>query len=84
MAKEKKDTDQKTRHRMDESELREHIFHCFESRRFWKLKELNAELQQPQDHLKKMLDELCIHHRKGEHKTQFELKPEFKGVEQED
>ena len=70
--------DSKMRQKMPEEELREHIFNMFEKQAFWKLKELNAELHQPEGHLKKMLDELCIHHRKGEHKTQFELKEEYK------
>ena len=75
---EKKEIDTKTRHKMDEDELREHIFNCFGRQSFWKLKELNGELHQPEPHLKGVLDKLCIHHRKGEHKTMYELRPEFK------
>ena len=64
--------------KMSKEELKNVIFHHFEERDFWALKELNSHVHQPEGFLKEMLKEICIYHRKGLNKSCYELKPQYK------
>uniref|UniRef100_M4BT53 Uncharacterized protein n=1 Tax=Hyaloperonospora arabidopsidis (strain Emoy2) TaxID=559515 RepID=M4BT53_HYAAE len=62
----------------DEDELKNLVFHHFEEREYWPLKELNFHCRQPESFLKEVLKEICIYHRKGPNKSCYELKPQYK------
>lgn len=64
--------------KMDKEEVKNLIFHHFEEREFWPLKELNTHVRQPDGYLKEVMKELCVYHRKGLYKSCYELKPQYK------
>ncbi|GLE01970.1 hypothetical protein PINS_up010808 [Pythium insidiosum] len=64
--------------KMSKDELKNLVFHHFEEREFWPLKELNYHCRQPESFLKEILKEICVYHRKGPNKSCYELKPQYK------
>lgn len=71
------------RARMDEGELLTLLFELFESPRgspFWNLSELATRTDQPESFLKGVMEKICVHIRKGPHKNQYILKPEYRSV----
>ncbi|EQC39285.1 hypothetical protein SDRG_03488 [Saprolegnia diclina VS20] len=64
--------------KMDREALKNQIFHYFEQREYWPLKELNAHCRQPEAYLKEILKEICVYHKKGPNKSCYELQPHFK------
>ena len=64
--------------KMDTEALKNLVFHYFEEREFWPLKELNSHCKQPEGVLKEILKEICIYHRKGLNKSCYELKSQYK------
>ncbi|DAZ97085.1 TPA: hypothetical protein N0F65_001269 [Lagenidium giganteum] len=64
--------------KMSKDELKNLVFHHFEEREFWPLKELNYHCRQPESFLKEVLKEICVYHRKGPNKSCYELKPQYK------
>ncbi|TMW56969.1 hypothetical protein Poli38472_002894 [Pythium oligandrum] len=64
--------------KMSKDELKNLVFHYFEEREYWPLKELNYHCRQPESFLKEILKDICIYHRKGPNKSCYELKPEYK------
>ncbi|KAL4115308.1 hypothetical protein PRIC2_013472 [Phytophthora ramorum] len=51
--------------KMSKDELKNLVFHHFEERDYWPLKELNYHCRQPESFLKEVLKEICVYHRKG-------------------
>jgi len=66
------------RERMDRDKLMEQIFSLFSKHDYWSLKDINMHLVQPVNYLKTILDEVCIYHASGPHKSSYELKPEYR------
>nr|CCA13952.1 conserved hypothetical protein [Albugo laibachii Nc14] len=64
--------------KMSKDELKDLVFHHFDERDFWPLKELNSHCRQPESFLKEVLKEICVYHRKGPNKSCYELKPQYK------
>ncbi|GAB9468476.1 hypothetical protein Gpo141_00005792 [Globisporangium polare] len=64
--------------KMSKDELKNLVFHHFEERDYWPLKELNYHCRQPESFLKEVLKEICVYHRKGPNKSCYELKPQYK------
>ncbi|CEG37117.1 transcription initiation factor iif subunit beta-like [Plasmopara halstedii] len=64
--------------KMSKDELKNLVFHHFEERDYWPLKELNYHCRQPESLLKEILKEICVYHRKGPNKSCYELKPQYK------
>ncbi|KUF75975.1 Transcription initiation factor IIF subunit beta [Phytophthora nicotianae] len=64
--------------KMSKDELKNLVFHHFEEREYWPLKELNYHCRQPESLLKEVLKEICVYHRKGPNKSCYELKPQYK------
>ncbi|KAG2778785.1 hypothetical protein JG687_00009088 [Phytophthora cactorum] len=64
--------------KMSKDELKNLVFHHFEEREYWPLKELNYHCRQPESMLKEVLKEICVYHRKGPNKSCYELKPQYK------
>uniref|UniRef100_K3X0Z8 Uncharacterized protein n=1 Tax=Globisporangium ultimum (strain ATCC 200006 / CBS 805.95 / DAOM BR144) TaxID=431595 RepID=K3X0Z8_GLOUD len=64
--------------KMSKDELKNLVFHHFEEREYWPLKELNYHCRQPESFLKEVLKEICVYHRKGPNKSCYELKPQYK------
>ncbi|KAG5175844.1 transcription initiation factor IIF, beta subunit-domain-containing protein [Tribonema minus] len=62
----------------DRGVLRGRLFEMFGQQERWAFKELNAHLNQPDDHLKGVLREISEMHRSGPHRNQYELKAEYK------
>eukprot|EP01027_Heterolobosea_sp_BB2_P006810 GEZU01010227.1.p1 GENE.GEZU01010227.1~~GEZU01010227.1.p1 ORF type:complete len:295 (+),score=65.89 GEZU01010227.1:69-953(+) len=65
------------RQRIEKDELENMLFKAFESKQYWSLKELTEYTSQPVTFLKEILNELCILHKSGKHKSKYELKPEY-------
>ncbi|KAL0488481.1 transcription initiation factor TFIIF subunit beta [Acrasis kona] len=64
--------------RMNKDELEDLVFKLFRQKAFWKLNDLVEETEQPVQYLKKdILEKMCIYHRGGEHKGEYELKEEY-------
>ncbi|RMX67942.1 hypothetical protein DD238_000570 [Peronospora effusa] len=64
--------------KMSKDELKNLVFHHFEEREYWPLKELNYHCRQSESFLKEVLKEICVYHRKGPNKSCYELKPQYK------
>lgn len=76
--KKKEDLVQDKMTRMPRSELIELIFSCFRRQEHWSLTALREYTQQPVVYLKEVLNEVCTYNKKGEHRSTFELRPEFR------
>lgn len=73
------------RARMDENQLITLVFYFFELSSppgwpFWGLSELAELTDQPENFLRGVMEKLCIHIRKGPHKNQYILKPEYRSA----
>jgi len=67
---------QDKRERKDKNILLEEIFHLFEKKTHYTLKELLDATKQPPAYLKETLNEVCNFIKKGQNKSTYELKPE--------
>lgn len=68
--------------RMDPEKLQEMLFTLFEKQPRYTFSELATQTAQPQDFLKKSLDEICVKVREG-NKLLYEIKPEYKNGNEE-
>ncbi|CAG8984215.1 hypothetical protein HYALB_00004198 [Hymenoscyphus albidus] len=62
--------------RMPQNELLDRLFSCFSRHRYWPMKALRQELQQPEAYLRETLDRIAILHKSGPFATNWGLKPE--------
>ncbi|KAJ8909041.1 hypothetical protein NDN08_005739 [Rhodosorus marinus] len=58
------------------------LFQLFEKRSHWSLTEIADALDEPQQRLKALLGEACVYNKSGPHRNMYELRDEFKTVEQ--
>jgi transcription initiation factor TFIIF subunit beta len=61
---------------MPENELLDRLFVCFRRYKYWSMKALKAELQQPEAYLRDVLDKIAVLAKTGTFATQWSLKPE--------
>lgn len=73
----KTQTQQNKKVRMEPERLQEMLFTLFEKQPRYTFSELATQTAQPQDFLKKSLDEICVKVRDG-NKLFYEIKPEYK------
>ncbi|CAM9934053.1 unnamed protein product [Chrysoparadoxa australica] len=66
------------RERLEPSVLRSRLFHMFSQEARWTFKDLNGLLNQPDEHLKSVIKEICEMHRTGPYRNQYELKAEYR------
>jgi len=64
--------------KIDRTILRGKLFEFFSLKEQWTLKDLNARLNQPDEHLKLVLKEIADLHRTGLYRNNYELKMEYK------
>ncbi len=62
---------------MPQNKLLDLIYDCFKRYKYWPLKSLKAELDQPEAYLKQSLELVAHLVRQGTHAMTWELKPEF-------
>ncbi|ROT40096.1 transcription initiation factor iif [Sodiomyces alkalinus F11] len=68
--------------RMDEAELREALLDAFTNRyQYWKMSVLKATFNQPEAYLRQELEKVAALNRSGPHANEWELKPEFKFIQ---
>ncbi|GJQ15792.1 hypothetical protein GpartN1_g7583.t1 [Galdieria partita] len=60
------------------------LFQLFERKPRWSIRELNNEIQIPTSRLKTIVNEVCLIHRSGPLRGQYELKDEYKTKQQRD
>lgn len=68
---------------MPENELLDKIYTCFRRYKYWPMKALRAELQQPEAYLRETLDKIAVLDKSGRFATHWHLKMEqgdFEGV----
>eukprot|EP00771_Trimastix_marina_P002611 gnl/Trimastix_PCT/3751.p1 GENE.gnl/Trimastix_PCT/3751~~gnl/Trimastix_PCT/3751.p1 ORF type:complete len:293 (+),score=93.17 gnl/Trimastix_PCT/3751:22-900(+) len=66
------------RDRLPKEDVQDLIFHAFEQQSHWSLKGLLQKTDQPQAYLKEILSELCVYHKRGDHKAMYELKEMYR------
>ena len=66
--------------RMPQNELLDLIQACFRRYKFWPMKALRAELQQPEAYLKSTLELVATLVRQGPHALTWRIKPEFEAA----
>ncbi|KAI1269261.1 transcription initiation factor IIF, beta subunit-domain-containing protein [Xylariaceae sp. FL1019] len=64
--------------RLDQTELRDRMFECFEKHTYWQLKAFKQQLNQPEAWLREQLDVLAVLHKTGPFANHWELKAEYK------
>lgn len=62
--------------RMPENELLDRIFACFKKYKYWSMKALRQELQQPEAYLRETLEKVAVLAKSGRFATQWSLRPE--------
>ncbi|GAQ90045.1 Transcription initiation factor IIF beta subunit [Klebsormidium nitens] len=62
-------------------DLRDLLFSLFERKQRWTLKDLVAETRQPHSFLKEVLNDVAVYNKRGEFQGSYELKADFKPVE---
>ena len=62
---------------MEGQSVRSVIFQLFSSRRFWSVRELKTASGLLEKEIKPVLSELCMFHKKGDHRNLWELKSEY-------
>ncbi|KAL2757157.1 hypothetical protein ACRALDRAFT_1062762 [Sodiomyces alcalophilus JCM 7366] len=68
--------------RMGETELREALLDAFTTRyQYWKMSVLKATFNQPEAYLRQELEKVAVLNRSGPHSNEWELKPEFKFIQ---
>jgi transcription initiation factor TFIIF subunit beta len=65
------------RERLPRADFLDLLFTAFERKTHWTLKGLLDYSHQPHTYLKELLQEIAIYHKKGHHKSTYELKPEY-------
>ncbi|KAG7103191.1 Transcription initiation factor IIF subunit beta like protein [Verticillium longisporum] len=79
-SKQKKPANKATR--MDETELREALLDAFTNRfQYWKMSVLKATFNQPEAYLRQELEKIAVMNRSGPHSNEWEIKPEFKLIQ---
>ena len=63
---------------MTKDELRQVMFKHFETKQFWTAKDLVRATMQPNTLVQEVLKEICIYHRRGDHRAHHELKAQFR------
>jgi transcription initiation factor TFIIF subunit beta len=61
---------------MPQNELLDRIFACFRRYKYWSMKALRSELQQPEAYLRETLEKVAVLAKSGRFATQWSLKPE--------
>ena len=72
------------RARADKDYVLELLFKAFERHQYYFLKDLIKITQQPVEHLKQILKDICIYNTKNPHKNMWELKPEYRHYEKKE
>lgn len=68
--------------RMGETELREALLDAFTNRyQYWRMSVLKATFNQPEAYLRQELEKVAVLNRSGPHANEWELKPEFKFIQ---
>ncbi|KAF4627931.1 hypothetical protein G7Y89_g10222 [Cudoniella acicularis] len=62
--------------RMPQNELLDRIFECFKKYKYWSMKALRHELQQPEAYLRETLEKVAVLAKSGRFATQWSLKAE--------
>jgi transcription initiation factor TFIIF subunit beta len=62
--------------RMPQNELLDRLFACFRKYKYWSMKALRAELQQPEAYLRETLEKIAVLAKSGRFATQWSLKLE--------
>jgi transcription initiation factor TFIIF subunit beta len=62
---------------MPQNELLDRLFACFTKYKYWSMKALRAELQQPEAYLRETLEKVAVLAKSGRFATQWSLKPEY-------
>lgn len=68
---------EKKRERLDSQDVLEMIFNAFEQHDLWTVKDLADFTGQPVAYIQKLINEICVLNKK-DHKSSYELKPEYK------
>ena len=66
--------------RMDQKDLLDAIYKCFQQYRYWSLKALKFRLKQPEAYIKQMLDGIAFLVRSGDFAMNYKLKDEYEGI----
>lgn len=68
----------KKRERLESQDVYDMIFHAFEQRPSWTVKDLADFTGQPVAYIQELVADICVMNKK-DHKNAYELKPEYKG-----
>ncbi|WPH00119.1 Hypothetical protein R9X50_00294200 [Acrodontium crateriforme] len=69
--------------RISQDQLIDALYKCFRRYRYWSLKALRNELKQPEQYIKETLDEIGILIRSGDFAMNYELKPQYRQLAEE-
>jgi transcription initiation factor TFIIF subunit beta len=61
---------------MPENELLDRIFQCFQDYKYWSMKTLKKNLEQPETYLRQTLEKVANLHKSGTFANRWSLKPE--------
>lgn len=63
--------------RLPRNELKDLIFGCFKRFKYWAVRTMKKELDQPETYLKEVLEEVAVMARSGFYANHWQLRPEY-------